>query len=179
MRLALLLILLAGPVASQDAVIRADLDGNGHAETFRLLVPTDDPQADLEVTGQWQTRLYPGLGWAGASAGTLPRLELAANGSLRLITENMAIGRNRWEQAITIAFRDGAYRVAGYTYTFYDTLDLDSHGFCDVNLLTGRGVLQSGTGPEKTVREWRMRAVPLDDWTMDSMPGVCAPMFDG
>ena len=132
----------------------------------------------VEIAGQWQTVVYENLGWAGIAAGTLPRLELAPNGSLRLITENSAIGRNRWEQVLTIAHRDGAYRVAGYTHAFYDTLDLDSGGFCDVNLLTGRGLLQIGKGEERAVREWAMRAPPLADWTIDSMPPVCAPLFE-
>ena len=178
MRLApLLVMLLAGPLAAQD--IRADLDGNGHAETFRLLVPEDDPRADLEIAGQWASRIYPGVGRAGIAAGTLPRLELTSNGSLRLITANSAIGRNRWEQILTIAWRDSAYRVAGYTYSFHDTLDPEAHGFCDVNLLTGRGVIRTGTAPERTVREWRLRALPLEDWTMETIPAVCAPMVEG
>ena len=178
MRLALPLLLIAGLAVAQEATIRADLDGNGHAESFRLVVPDNDPRADLEIAGQWQTVVYENLGWAGIAAGTLPRLELAPNGSLRLITENSAIGRNRWEQVLTIAHRDGAYRVAGFTYAFYDTLDLDSGGFCDVNLLTGRGLLQIGKGEERAVREWAMRAPRLADWTIDTMPPVCSPLFE-
>ena len=179
MRLTLLLCLLAGTASAEGATIRADLDGNGHAESFRLIVPENDPRTDLEIAGQWQTVIYENLGWAGISAGTLPRLELAPNGSLRLITQNAAVGRNRWELVLTIVHRDGSYRVGGFTYSFYDTLDLDAGGFCDVNLLTGRGLVQAGKGEERAVREWTMRAPELSAWTAETIPAVCLSILDG
>ena len=57
MRLALPLLLIAGLAVAQEATIRADLDGNGHAESFRLVVPDNDPRADLEIAGEYTNDL--------------------------------------------------------------------------------------------------------------------------
>lgn len=78
----------------------------------------------------------------GSSAmfGQEPSVTTAQNGSVILGSQNSAIGRNRWEQKLTIAFRNNEFVVAGFTYSYYDTLDLDAYGGCDLNLLTGNGL---------------------------------------
>jgi hypothetical protein len=100
--------------------------------------------------------------------GQEPWLEASEHGSLKLYSENSAIGRERWEQILTIAYRRGAFMVAGYTYTYYDTLDPDAAGQCDVNLLTGKGV-HNGTSFKTT-----LPAMGVSDWTMDTRPPECA-----
>jgi len=71
-------------------------------------------------------------------------LAIDQRGSLRVTSHNSAIGRNRWEQTLTLAWRDDRLLLAGFTYDFYDTLDPDANGGCDLNVLTGRGVKTRG-----------------------------------
>lgn len=73
--------------------------------------------------------------------GQEPWVEALENGSISLGSQNFSIGRNRWEQKLTIAFRGLQFVVAGFSYSHYDTLDPDANGSCDLNLLTGKGIV--------------------------------------
>jgi len=82
-------------------------------------------------------------------------------------SENSAIGRDRWEQALTIARRSGEFVVLGVTYSSRDTLDPKAGGNCDINLATGKGT-----------RNGKAVAIPANpikvaDWTDDSLPKDC------
>jgi hypothetical protein len=72
-------------------------------------------------------------------AGTEPSLELSSRGSLLLKSGNQSIGRDRWEQTLTIAYRNDQFVIAGLTLEVRDTLDHSAGGNCDLNLLTGQG----------------------------------------
>lgn len=72
----------------------------------------------------------------GPMFGQAPSLARAENGSLRVIEEQTGIGRFPWTNALTIAYRDGAFLVAGQTYSTYDRILGGSYS-CDTNLLTG------------------------------------------
>ncbi|MEK1929766.1 MAG: FG-GAP repeat protein, partial [Pararhizobium sp.] len=74
-------------------------------------------------------------------AGRAPSIEGLPSGSILITSHNDSIGRDRWEQKLTIAYRNFDFVVAGYTYTSYDTLDLDNTTDCDFNVLTGKGKL--------------------------------------
>lgn len=65
----------------------------------------------------------------------------------------------------------GALMVAGITYTGYDTLDLDQRVSCDVNLLSGRGILEKGD----TRREIRspVPALKISDWDEMKVVEIC------
>jgi hypothetical protein len=69
----------------------------------------------------------------------LPSLERTNKDSLLIKSENSAIGRDRWSQKLTVAYRNNEFILAGYTYESYDTLDPKAGKSCDVNLLTGKG----------------------------------------
>lgn len=73
--------------------------------------------------------------WAGVGT----ELQVSEAGSLQIYSYNEAIGRNRWNQTVTFAYRNGQYMLAGYTYSYYDTLELDNFGSCDLNFLSGKG----------------------------------------
>ena len=168
-RCLLLAVLAAGPAMAQSVV--SDLNGDGRAETFTL-TGMDDGRADLTIDGGSSRIVARDIAWAGG-IGQKPELSLAPNGSVRLTSMNEAIGRNRWRLTLTIAYREGAYRVAGYTYSWYDTLNLPDRGTCDLNLLTGRGVLTLAERPERAVRT-DLRARPVTDWTDDApRPAAC------
>ncbi len=75
----------------------------------------------------------------GGMADTESSLAVAPNGSLQIKQQNASVGRNRWKRTLTISFRKGAYVVSGFTYAERDTLEPNSGGSCDYNLLTGKG----------------------------------------
>lgn len=101
-------------------------------DTADLLIFSDrraqDPQEILIVVR--------GIAFNGPWFGMSPSLERADNGSLRLIEEQVGMGRSPWTNVLTIAHRDGAFVVAGRNYSTYDRIE---GGFfsCDINLLTG------------------------------------------
>ena len=168
LRAALLgLCLVAGPLGAAEEVA-SDLDGDGRAERFALR-DTGEGTVDLLIDG---AVVAPDIAWKGG-IGQEPALALAPNGSVRLSSMNESIGRYRWHLTLTIAWRDGAYRVAGLTYEWYDTLDLDRAGFCDLNLLNGRGFARTGQGAQEAVRT-SLRAPRVDQWHEGRvLPEVC------
>ncbi|MBO6932375.1 MAG: hypothetical protein JJ856_22595 [Roseibium sp.] len=117
----------------------------------------------------WQQAVYArDIAWRGGMYGQEPWIEVTQSGSLKLYSENSSIGRGRWEQILTIAYRDNVFKVAGYTISYYDTLDPDAAGQCDVNLLTGNGVHN-----DKKFKT-NFKALPVAEWTMDTRPAECA-----
>jgi hypothetical protein len=104
--------------------------------------------------------------WSGG-IGQEASLEVAENGWLKVKSQNSSIGRDRWEQTLTVVYRKGAFRVAGYTHSYYDTLNPEAAGTCDVNLLTGRGTHKGKTF--KTV----LQALPVSEWAQDTGPDEC------
>ena len=162
---AVFLALLASPTLGQEVlgVVQSDLDGSGGAETFTLL-DTGNGSADLQIDATaWGTVFAADIAWVGG-IGQQPELSLADNGSVQLTSMNDAVGRDRWSLTLTIAYRNDDYRVAGYTYEWYDTLDLANNGICDVNLLTGQGEVSVDAGPPKSFSQ-SLPALAVTDWT--------------
>lgn len=166
MRAALALAFLAGPAPAQGwepvTEVSADLDGDGTVETYRI-VPGAELVVDLVVSEGGEERVAAGIAWTGAMAGNQPELSLSEAGSVMLTAMNEAVGRDRWRLALTIAHRDGDWRVAGVTYDWRDTLDPEAWGSCDMNLLSGRASVFSAAGE----RDFRVagEAPRLWDWT--------------
>ncbi|WP_426230009.1 hypothetical protein [Pararhizobium sp. DWP3-4] len=100
-------------------------------------------------------------------AGRAPSITALENGSILITTHNDSVGRDRWEQKLTVAYRNFDFVVAGYTYTSYDTLDPDNTTECDFNVLTGKG--KSSGKPVATKGE----IVLLKDWSDDRGQKVC------
>jgi len=77
------------------------------------------------------------------------RLKITTKGSLQVIATwaESGVGRDRWDETVTIVHRDGKILVAGYTYKWRDSIEGDNHS-CDVNYLSGREevVDQYGSG---------------------------------
>lgn len=99
-----------------------------------------------------------------------PELKALDNGSLAVTTQNSGIGRNRWTQTVTIAWRDSQFIVAGFTYNWNDTLDIDnpdSNGSCDYNVLSGKYVLNG------TSQNTAPSTVSLKDWSDERGIKVC------
>lgn len=109
--------------------------------------------------------------WGNASLdglfGQAPSIEALANGSIAVHSQNSGIGRERWEQMLTLAYRNGHFIVAGYSYNYYDTLDQNNNGSCDYNLLAGRLAKNS-----KTLKA-DAKTVKIEDWNDDIGQDVC------
>jgi hypothetical protein len=158
--LALIIGLTAAPTAcfSQaavsivpDSIISvASSDWNGDGAADRAILAEGAPgEADLYIylSTPAQANNPPRelalakqhVAWRGEMAGTEPSLELSSRGSLLLKSGNQSIGRDRWEQTLTVAYRNDQFVIAGLTLEVRDTLDHSVGGNCDLNLLTGQG----------------------------------------
>lgn len=172
---ALMICLAAGPALAQvlDGPLYADLNGDGMAEAFTL-EQIEVPYVQLVVrnTGGAPV-IVPDIAWAGGMSSP-PYLSLTEFGSVQVISQNDAVGRGRWELILTLAHRQGALRVAGFTYSWRDTLDPDDFGSCDVNLLTGRGET-SRSGEKPFAITVRGGAPAVTDWQSETfeLPDAC------
>ncbi|MFN3955472.1 MAG: hypothetical protein ACK4LQ_13550 [Pararhodobacter sp.] len=167
------------------AALTADWTGDGLLDAA-LIIRAKDGMADLVVlTGGEPAGLEPSARaeaaiFAGPMAGQTPSLAPRSDSSFVVQMEQTAIGRTPWESELTIAWRGGQFVVAGFTHRFYDRLDPERQGQCDVNLLTGRYELDysPGTGIEPVRRSGagEDRAFPLDALHEDYFPAVCAAL---
>jgi hypothetical protein len=167
---AALIATFSAPAAAQQIgpSVSSDLDKDGLPELFHLADLDDDSIVELVITRPGKPQIVArDIAWRGG-IGQQPELSLAENGSVRLTSGNDSIGRGRWHLTLTIAYRRGAYRVAGYTYDWYDTLELADNGICDLNLLSGKGIRQIDGGRQHPIRT-SLSALPVTEWT-DSIP---------
>ncbi len=169
------------------SVLSGDWNANQSADAAILFL-RDEGMADLvlyegnEMTGLEPVLRLDGVIWAGPMAGQTPRLEARSATSFAIRSTQTAIGRTPWDQHITVAWRDGMWKVAGYDYTFHDRIDLDHYGTCSVNLLTGRYTLTYGPGEGRAevieAGTSSSRAIALSALTEDFVPPVCSRLFD-
>lgn len=162
-----------------STAIEADLTGDGLIDFAELYESTEPGNADLNI---WVRNENDGVDlssrsmaivWLGGP-GQQPKLMLTDHGALQVVSMNAAIGRNRWEQTLTLAYRNGVFVLAGFTYNWYDTLDLENSGTCDVNLLTGKGERTKGTFLRPIEFRTKSRAGPIDKWD-GNPPTECFP----
>lgn len=116
-------------------------DGGGFGRA--LLVQDDDssaglmifmPQAGADASSSRSFVLAfqkPNLVFAGDMGGQQPTLSIGSQGSLVVSSENIGIGRNRWEQKLTVVYRNKDFLIAGVTYDTRDTIDLKDVHHCD------------------------------------------------
>lgn len=142
------------------AVLADNLDGG--ADLY-LFLKTDGAKGPIKPA-----LVKKNAAWSGAMRGTRPSLAVSDKGSLLVKSENAGVGRSRWSQTLTIAYRNGEFVVAGVTREARDTLDLKAGGSCDLNLLTGRGKRNG-----KAV-ETKFPATKLADWSDEKLPAECS-----
>ncbi len=170
----------AADAIAPDRIVFAatgDWDKDGSSDLAMLVAPAKDADEDHAVyiylndgdTGRLKLKtVVPNKVWGDLTmAGRAPSITALENGSILITTHNDSVGRDRWEQKLTIAYRNFDFVVAGYTYTSYDTLDPDNTSECDLNVLTGKG--KSSGKPVATKGE----IVLLKDWSDDRGQKVC------
>lgn len=192
MRSALVLLCTTLPLMAQEqplpiAALSGDWNADGNPDAV-LLYGRAEGDADLVVMlgHDWQGLQpglhLPGVVFFGGMAGQVPRLESRSPTSFAILSEQTGIGREPWQMALTVAFRQGEFRVAGFDYLFYDRLDPTHNGNCSVNLLTGRYSLTFGPGDEapEVTREGDagIRAFALADLGVDFFPDACRAIFE-
>ncbi|UWP89085.1 hypothetical protein [Aliiroseovarius crassostreae] len=179
MRVLFPLLLVATPAFAEDPFplhIKGDFTGDGVADSAEITEP-EMGEGTLHLTlSNGPPVVRPNLVWIGG-IGQEPWLDITPAGSLEVISQNSSIGRNRWEQTLTLAFRNGQMRVAGYSFFWRDTLNLDDIGFCDLNLLTGKGMIHLGQDENPTAIRVTTKAVPIADWPAE-MPTECAERYN-
>ncbi|MCK0126695.1 hypothetical protein MWU76_20055 [Gelidibacter sp. F2691] len=180
MRLTLPLLLVAAPVWADGFAtqVTGDFNKDGIADHVAVVEFGGWGQADLllKLGDGLETIWVQNIIWVGG-IGQQPSLKITPHGSLQVIAHNSSIGRNRWEQTHTVAWRDGAMRVVGYTYRWYDTLNLEDSGSCDLNFLTGKGEVSKGQEGQTQVISVKTQAYLVEDWTYDVVP-ECAALLE-
>ncbi len=154
-----------------------DWDNDGNADLAMLVSPGAGSDEDNAVyihlnngdTGALVLKtIAPNKIWGNlAMAGQVPSVTALPNGSILITSHNDSVGRDRWEQKLTVAYRNFDFVVAGYTYTSYDTLDPDNTTECDFNVLTGKG---KSNGRAVSVTG---KLIFLKDWNDDVGQTAC------
>lgn len=154
------------------SVVTADWNKDGNFDRA-ILIEAEPTEVDLLIYlsdghGKMQLAIAKkNIAWRGAMWGTQPTMNINPVRSLEIISGNDAIGRNRWMQKLTVAYRNREFTVVGYTYNARDTLDLDDQMECDVNLLTGMGIKNGQSFMTSA------SAVTLANWSETSSPKEC------
>jgi hypothetical protein len=170
----------SGPEPKPQAIISAlSTDINGDASMDRvMLTQEEDGDATLWVylgkdAPDGGLAFHPpivakSIVFAGPAFGQWPTLEMNRNGTSLLVrSQNESIGRNAWNQTLTITWRNNQLVVAGLTYAFRDKLELGKTGGCDVNYLSGRALRNGKPHPEKVA------PLALAAFDPDTMPKAC------
>lgn len=112
------------------------------------------------------------VAWQGRMWGMHATMKLNESGSIQIYSGNDAIGHNRWHEILTVAYRDGAFRVAGYYNDWYDTLDLANSGSCDLNFLNGKGIVKYGEEGDDMFSH-TIPALELTQWDRAEAAALC------
>lgn len=151
---------LPAPAGAQDFpaerimnMASGDWNKDGTPDLAIVAAPGDDSRDDAglyiylaqpEANRLTLALALPDTVWGNLQvSGQEPELAALPNGSMTLVTKNDSIGRDRWRQTLTIAYRNFDFIVAGYTFSSYHTVAVDgaeneTHD-CDLNILTGKG----------------------------------------
>jgi len=178
---------LAGSLETDNIVkaVIGDFNKDGAADLVLLTRGTEDMDLLFFLRDKERDYLKPAgvalnkvWGRVGPDSfyGQEPILEAMANGSIKITTRNDSIGRNRWSQTLTLAYRNTDFIVAGFTYSYNDTLDLAASGDCDLNVLTGKGIANQPDGKGGTTKVKITTApafVPFKDWLTDGGMKAC------
>ncbi len=168
------------PPQNVISAITGDFNDDGSFDRAVLVDNGDDATANLIVYFYTDNGFSLGgfsqsIVYNGGMAGSIPDLRLGKTGGLQVHSENIAVGRDHWEQTLSIAWRNKQLVVSGITATHNDTLDPNAGGGCDVNLLSGKGKTTAVVRGKNITKALAVAAggVPLGQWNDDRMPKAC------
>lgn len=117
---------------------------------------------------------HPDLVWGNRQMfGQEPGLTLDDFGRLVVVSRNTAIGRGRWEQSLTLSWQQ-AWQVDGFSYDYYDTLDIEQQGRCDLDFTAQNAKISRGQNQEPQSFELAAVSPPeLEDWQETFAFSVC------
>jgi hypothetical protein len=144
-----LLILFGTSAVAQDAdpsTLSLDLNGDGIVEVFTLLV-SETGEADLRISETGGNDVYAaGIGSTGPGADR-PVLAIRGDGQVTITSHHDAVGAIRWSEVLTLGFPDGTYRITAYSYVWWSESDLESFGYCELDLRSGKGTVEQNGQP--------------------------------
>lgn len=153
----------------KERVVLAEVENPDSFPTLDLFIYREDP----EQFGFIEIVRIPDIAWQGRMWGTHATMEITDAGSIQITSGNEAIGRGRWHEILTIAYRDETFRLAGFYNDWYDTLELDDSGTCDLNLLNGEAeVIVNGGEMQKLSHS--IPPLPLELWSLMEVREFCA-----
>ena len=127
-----------------------------------------------QILGEWNGYDRPGY----ENSDTEPELTMLPNGSIKFYLPAMPIGGQRTNMTLTIAWRNGAFIVAGFAYDYEDFQQDNVASACEYNVLTGKGT-SSKTQPDGSSKHRTVsvegRTVAFKDWN----PGADFSACDG
>ena len=150
--------------------LEQDIDQDGQAEILILRRGEEGADLLIQASKDSEPTHYPNLVFAGL-AGQIPSLKALKNGSVQIISQNDSIGRSRWQQILTLVYRQKAYRIGGFTWHEHDLLGEYPTVDCDLNLLTGKGFLRVNEGKRQKIttdfknhllKNWKISLFPRD-----------------
>ncbi len=107
------------------------------------------------------------LVWGSSTPGQEPYLSYEFNNSFSIISNNMSVGRYKWEEVLRVQYIGKEFYVTNYDYSYYDVLDINSSGDCSINLFSGEG--QRNRADVNTT----FRKEPLQNWNSDKVIQFC------
>ncbi|PWJ94754.1 hypothetical protein C8D77_1011440 [Mesorhizobium loti] len=125
-----------------------------------------------QILGEWNNYDHPG----NENSDTEPELTMLPNGSIKFYLPAMEIGSERTDMTLTIAWRNGAFIVAGFAYDHYDYMEENAESACEYNVLTGKGTSSEkqpdGSTKHKTVSV-EGQTIAFKDWTPGTTFTAC------
>ncbi|MEO0544719.1 MAG: hypothetical protein AAFY99_12970 [Pseudomonadota bacterium] len=138
--------------------------------TLVILADAAGPGGSLGEIARFENAAWGGTG---DIYGNRPSVAFTDAGSLQLRSGNDAIGRNRWQQTLTLVWRENTVILAGFTYFERDTLSENSEYGCDINLLTSVAEITNANSVQRTVLD--AVAIPFRQWLDMGRPHLCPP----
>lgn len=155
-------------------------DGQPDLALLATVPPNDDSDVEISIYIYLRDRersllklaaAAPGKVWGRAEPGGImgqePSIAALPNGSIAVTSQNDAIGRDRWHQTLTIALRNNAFIVAGFTFDYRDNLEAERSYSCDYNVLTGKA-----TKRDKQFKA-EARTIRIEDWDDEIGRKIC------
>ncbi|MER8485206.1 hypothetical protein [Mesorhizobium sp. M1322] len=187
-------VALAEPIETQKIITALTGDWNGDGGTDLVMIVETEPSDPMDVhfflrdrehnflrpagtvrgqiLGEWNGYDRPGY----EASDTEPELTGLPNGSIKLYLPAMPVGSKRTNQTLTLAYRDGAFIVAGFAYNYHDYFEDNVASDCDYNVLTGKGkgskIQPDGTTKQKTVAV-EGKVIAFSEWNPGTGFSAC------